>query len=87
MDKELTIQEVREQGIGSNFKVANQADGYRKDNRLWFGTCTSCGERVTNSSLDGKWMHEEVLNVEYHTDGQIFTKSSRQLDYCPTSEV
>jgi hypothetical protein len=87
MNKELTIQEIREQGIGSNFKVANQADGFRKDNTVWFGTCTSCGERISNSFHSGKWMHEEVLDIKYHTNGQILSKSSRQLDYCPTSEV
>ncbi len=87
MSEELTTQEAREKGIGYNFKVANQADGYRKDNTLWFGTCTSCGERVTNSIRDGKWMHEEIIEAEYHPDGQLFTKKTRQLDYCPTSEV
>jgi hypothetical protein len=83
----MTLQEIREQGIGSNFKVANQADGYRKDDRLWFGTCTSCGERVTNSSLNGIWMHEDVLKITYHEDSQVFSRKTRQLDYCPTSEV
>jgi hypothetical protein len=82
-----TVQEIREQGIGFNFKVANQADGYRKDNRLWFGTCTSCGERVTNSSLNGVWMHEDVLEITHHEDGQVASRKTRQLDYCPSSEV
>lgn len=83
-----SIQQVRENGLGYNFKVANQADGYRKDNRLWFGTCTSCGERVTNSSLNGIWMHEEVLETKYHEDGTtVLSRKTRQLDYCPTSEV
>jgi hypothetical protein len=39
---------IREQGIGNGFTALNPADGYRKDNRLWFGNCSVCGERVTN---------------------------------------
>jgi hypothetical protein len=84
----MTLQEIREQGIGSNFKVANQADGYRKDNRLWFGTCTSCGERVTNSSLNGEWMHDVVYNITYHEDGKtVLSRSTKQINYCPDFEV
>ena len=49
--------EIRENGIGSNFRVINPADGFRKDNRLWFGTCSVCGERVVNSSFRGVWEH------------------------------
>jgi hypothetical protein len=82
-----TTQETREKGIGYNFTVKDQSDGYRQDDTLWFGTCTSCGERVNNSLHEGKWMHEEIIKVEYHPDGQLFYKESRQIDYCPKSEV
>lgn len=74
---------IRVNGIGSNFKVLNPEDGYRKDNRLWFGECAECGERVTNSSLNGIWKHEIVLSVSYHASGTIASKSSKQVDYCP----
>jgi hypothetical protein len=58
----MNIMEIRENGIGSNFSVVDQADGFRKDNRLWFGTCSVCGERVTNSSFRGVWEHS--LRIE-----------------------
>ncbi len=68
---------IREQGIGKGFSVLNPADGYQKNNRLWFGECSACGERVTNSNLKGIWEHTEILE----RDG-LSTKS-RQIDYCP----
>lgn len=71
---------IREQGIGKNFSVLNPADGYRKDNRLWFGTCSVCGERVTNSNLNGIWEHQLILE-----QGHNYTKS-RNIDYCPLAE-
>lgn len=78
------FKQIRVEGIGSNFKVLNPEDGYRKDNRLWFGECAECGERVTNSSLNGIWKHEIVLEVKYHESGTIAYKSSKQVDYCPS---
>jgi hypothetical protein len=69
--------EIREKGIGNGFSVLNPADGYRKDNRLWFGNCSVCEERVTNSNLKGIWEHTLILE----RDG-LSTKS-RQIDYCP----
>ena len=85
--KLLGIQQIRERGVGYNFMVKDQADGYRQDNSVWFGTCISCGERVTNSSHNGMWMHEEIISLERHPEGQVFYKQSKQLDYCPGSEV
>lgn len=71
---ELTnIQKIRQEGIGNGFKVINPADGYRKDNRLWFGECSLCGERLTSSLWDnGVWMHTIQLSAS----------SSRKVDYC-----
>jgi hypothetical protein len=76
---------IRSEGIGNGFKVANPADGFRKDNRLWFGTCETCGERVTNSALTGKgWEHNLILETTYHADGKsILSQTSRNIDYCP----
>jgi hypothetical protein len=68
---------IREQGIGNGFTALNPADGYRKDNRLWFGNCSVCGDRVTNSNLSGVWEHTLILE-----QGKNYTKS-RQIDYCP----
>lgn len=77
----MPISQVREQGVGFNFKVLNPADGYRQDGRLWFGNCEICGERVTNSALNGVWMHDEIIEQR---EG---FKSSRQITYCPQGEV
>jgi hypothetical protein len=68
-----TIQEIREKGIGNGFSVLNAADGYRQNNQVWFGECSVCGERVSNSRLVGVWEHK--LQLE---DGW-----SKQIDYCP----
>ena len=70
--------EIREKGIGNGFSVLNAEDGYRKDNRLWFGNCSVCNERVTNSILVGKWEHTLILE-----QNGLSTKS-RQIDYCPS---
>ena len=73
------FKQIRVEGIGSNFKVLNPEDGYRKDNRLWFGTCSECGDSVTNSSLTGKgWEHSVVVDT-IGTTGKVY----RSLDYCP----
>lgn len=76
---------IRVNGIGSNFKVLNPEDGFRKDNRLWFGTCSECGESVTNSALTGKgWEHSITTVISYHADGKTPCHSvSKSVDYCP----
>ena len=72
------FQSIRENGIGSNFTVLNPEDGIRKDNRLWFGTCSECGDSVTNSSLNGVWEHTVYsVNTPNH-------KVSKSVDYCPS---
>ena len=74
--------QIRVEGIGSNFKVINPADGYRKDNRLWFGTCSVCNESVTNSSIRGKgWVHTLVENYEF-APGKFVNRHSDLLE-CP----
>lgn len=79
------FQAVRENGIGSNFSVLNPKDGFRKDNRLWFGTCSECGEQVSNSALTGKgWVHTISTTITYHADGVTpCQRSSKQFTYCP----
>jgi hypothetical protein len=80
----MSIKEVREQGIGSNFTVLNPVDGYRKDNHLWFGTCSVCGESVVNSRLDGIWQHTIIKETKYHESGQIRSQVSSQSEFCPS---
>ena len=73
----LSVMEIRENGIGNGFSVINPADGYQKNNRLWFGECSVCGERITNSALKGYWEHTIYLVDEPNH------KVSRNIDYCP----
>lgn len=71
---------IRAEGIGSNFTVVDPADGYRGGGQLWFGTCATCGERVTSSRFDnGAWMHKQVIPAPA---GQSWV-SYRDLDRCP----
>lgn len=85
------FQSVRENGTGTNFTVIEPVDGFRKDNRLWFGTCSVCGERVTNSALVGYWEHSINL-VQGSFSKDNFDKgiynhgSSRNVNYCPTAK-
>lgn len=74
----MNIQEIREQGIGNGFSVLNPADGYQQNNRLWFGECSVCGERVTNSNLNGVWQHT------FYFVNEPNYKHSKQIDYCPS---
>ncbi len=84
-----TFQEAREQGIGSNFMVLNPADGFRKDNSLWFGKCAECGEHVAHSYHTQAWTHtiyeyQEWFSKEAFDKGMPANHSrSRQADYCP----
>ena len=67
------FQSIRENGIGNGFTVLNPADGFRKDGRLWFGTCSECGESVTNSIFNGYWEHSVITKItENHTRTQHF---------------
>lgn len=77
--REKNFKDIREQGIGSNFKVLDPEDGYEKNDRLWFGTCEECGERVTNSSLKGVWEHTVILEQD-----KGYTRS-RSVSDCPTA--
>ncbi len=72
--------QIRVEGIGNGFTVINPADGFRKDNRLWFGTCSECNEMVTNSSMTGKgWEHSVVVRLIGTTGKEI-----KSVDYCPS---
>ena len=77
------VQRVRESGRGKNFGVIDAADGFRRDNRLWFGTCDTCGERVTNSRLKGVWEHTVILETHYYQSGKVAGHKSKHVDYCP----
>ena len=79
MNKEQDFQTTTTKG----FSVLEARDGYRQDNRLWFGICSVCDERVTNSALKGEWEHTLILEQEFHADGTVFYTKSKQIDYCP----
>ena len=58
----MEIQEIREMGIGNGFTVINPQDGFRKDNTIWNGTCSECGERVHNSVMTKyAWKHTQSV--------------------------
>jgi hypothetical protein len=80
MNTNLTLSEIREQGIGNGFTVLNPADGFRKDNTLWFGNCANCGERVTQSRFDKFWSH----TVPAKGISGDWT-ATRSVDYCPSN--
>jgi hypothetical protein len=82
-----TLEEVRKEGLGLNFRVLNPEDGFRKDNSLWFGKCDTCGEHVSNSLHSKIWMHNADLEVKYHKSGQILSRKSVQIDYCPLGDI
>lgn len=77
MTNTLSLKDIREQGIGNGFTVLNPADGFRKDNTLWFGECSNCGERVVCSWIDKVWTHTVYLVKEANHS------VSRSVDYCP----
>jgi hypothetical protein len=83
----LPQQDIRERGIGLNFDVMNPEDGFRKDNALWFGKCSVCGDRVSNSRHAKLWEHDLTISVQYHTNGAILSRQSKNVDYCPLGEV
>lgn len=78
------VQQVRENGLGNGFTALEPADGFRQDDTLWFGTCSVCGESVTNSWRDGIWKHIVYTNRTYHANGLPLSSSSHNTDYCPT---
>ena len=71
--------QIRVEGIGNGFTVINPADGMRKDNRLWFGTCSNCNDTVTNSSLTGKGWEHTVKVGTIGTTGSVY----KSYTYCP----
>ena len=83
----MNLVEIRKNGIGSNFTVINPKDGYRQDDRLWFGECATCGESVSSSSMSAKnvgWTHSITKVISYHNDGITpCGMSITSVDYCP----
>lgn len=80
MNNSLTRSEIREQGIGNGFTVLNPHDGILGGNRLWFGTCNTCGEKVTQFHLDKTWNH----SVPAQGISGDWT-AVRDVDYCPSN--
>ena len=72
------LEYIRENGIGNGFTVSDPHDGFRKDNRLWFGTCDTCGQSVVNNVYDKFWAHT-VPAKGISGDWQ----ATREVDYCP----
>lgn len=76
----------------NGFTVLNPEDGYRKDNRLWFGECSECGERITNSALDGVWKHTIYFERGWYNPEWFEMRimpnysKSKDVDYCPKVE-
>jgi hypothetical protein len=79
------IAEIRTRGIGNGFTVLNPADGFRQDNWLWFGNCSACGERVSNSLRDGVWTHTQYTHKTIGESGLVMSSTSYPVDYCPTA--
>jgi len=71
---------------GNGFTAINCEDGYRQDNRLWFGECSECGERITNSAFDGFWTHKLILEQKLDANGFVSYQKSQQIDYCPKTK-
>ena len=71
----MNLVEIRKSGVGNGFTVINPKDGYRKDNLVWFGECSKCGESVSSSLVSAKyngWTHTKIV-------GQMRSA----IDYCP----
>ncbi len=79
------IQANRENGVGNGFKVLNPGDGFRRDGSLWFGTCSVCGERVSNSLRDGVWKHTIYTSKTYNENGLLASATSYESEVCPTA--
>lgn len=75
----------------NGFTALEPRDGYRKDNSLWFGKCSECGEGIHNSRLVGKWEHtiytyKKFYSQENFERGVYNQAKSYSVDYCPTKE-
>ena len=83
----MNIQQIRLEGIGKGFRVIDPHDGYRKNDQLWFGTCSVCEESVSNSYRDGVWQHHVYTQLVYYGDSATpNSTTSHQVDYCPVAE-
>lgn len=91
VDKEMRnkMNKVEKTQIANGFTALNCEDGYRKDNRLWFGECSECGQRIHNSHLVGKWEHTIYTEKGFYSKeafelGLFYNfASSKDVDYCP----
>ena len=81
-DEEVT--RVRLDGVGNGFMVNNPADGFRGDGSLWFGNCSVCNERVSNSWREGVWEHTIYTRKVIEPNGFVSSSASKKADYCPT---
>lgn len=80
-DTELS--QIRENGLGNGFTALEPHDGFRKDNSVWFGVCSECGETVSNSWREGVWVHTVYTSRTYYPNGLPASSTSHQANYCP----
>jgi hypothetical protein len=75
---------VRKEGIGTNFKVINPEDGFRKDGAVWFGKCDTCGGHVASSRFEEGWTHNVTTPI-FDKDGVPYTsgRSTNVIYACP----
>ena len=83
---------VEKTQIANGFTALNCEDGFRKDNSLWFGECSECGERITNSRFDNFWVHTQYFEIgyfskeEFDRNGIYNFARSKKIDFCPKVE-
>lgn len=83
----MNIQQIRQEGLGNGFRVIEPHDGFRKNDQLWFGKCDQCEATVTNSWLDGAWMHTVYTKLEYWGNNtHPNSTTSHRVNYCPKVE-
>jgi len=78
------VRRIRRDGVGNGFVVLEPADGFRRDGSLWFGVCSVCSERVSNSWTDGVWKHTTPTKQVLNPNGVVSASVTQQTDYCPT---
>jgi hypothetical protein len=81
----MNIQQTRNEGIGNGFRVIDPHDGFRQNDQLWFGKCDQCEETVTNSWLDGAWMHTVYTSSELLPKGR--RKNRRTSHYSKVTNL
>lgn len=92
--REQNFKTIREKGLGSNFDVLNPSDSGRKDNIVWVGTCSRCGERVFNRKDKGLWEHEvdvvagkSITNLQCVKAAELLGNKGRDETIVPSDKT